>query len=88
MLKSQVKERKSGRLIGTADERWRGRNSWRLIWQDTRTRTIWQLKRCAQYLLEIKLTIVCYERECAKNKNLLEKKIIVANCLLERKITY
>ena len=33
------KGRKSERLIGTADGWWRGINSLRLIWQDTRSRT-------------------------------------------------
>jgi len=33
-----------------------------------------------------KLTVVCYEREKAqKNRNLLEKKIIIDNCLLQEK---
>jgi len=30
------KGRKSGRLVGIANTRWRWNNSWRLIWQDTR----------------------------------------------------
>ena len=30
-----------------------------------------------------KLTIVCYERECAKKMNLLEKMIVTNKCLLQ-----
>jgi len=65
-----LKGRKSGKLVGIADERWRMNNSWRLIWQDIRTR--WQL-------------FVMREREEKKIRNLLEKKITIDNCLLREK---
>jgi len=42
----------------------RERNTWRLIWQNTRTRTRWQW-RCAQYLKNWQL-FVLKERKCVK----------------------
>jgi hypothetical protein len=41
-------------------------------------------KKPSLFLVMLKLTIVCYERDivCKKNRNLLEKKIVTNNCLL------